>query len=765
MSTLTNIYPINIDFEEFNIFRVKFKADLLEQLRKNYNKDYSFFRNGDYIYISSDAEAQLNIGEELVLLKVAENERIVSSLIKHILFRAFRRIFYDIVPLDFYPFRFLSRKEEHDLISSLLSNNLKGEVGYKRQTEIQFREIEIHNKLTHCAVFNIDYRWVFQKSCLDLHKEGFDLRNLDVVHSMPIPNLEGIIAPDETLIGTIQNSFLEGTHVSINVETNEGSVKYPAEDLFLEKTFANIENYLEFKIGARNTQEIFQKIANSKAARFNLKSLQREIQNLAETFSKIPYNNKDGFVFSISDKSISLENSFQVYEPKYIFDDDDIQKHSNPYFGITSFGPADKSYFQPKQLRILVICHSQKRESYTNFIATLEKGLPNNYDQRGNPKNNYFADGWLGKYKLHSISFDVEEIQDYRSQTYKTVINNYLRKGEKPELVILEIDKDFKKLDVVENPYYQIKAHLLSLGIPVQFVDSRTLTENKTSESFFNIISLQMYAKIGGTAWALPSRRSYDKEIVIGVGSYLERKNKFSKNDKTKIVGITTFFSGEGRYLLGNKCSDVDYDDYFNELLASLREAIENLSKEFNWKQGATILIIFHIFKPIKMVEAQVVEKLISEFTQYRIKYAFVTISEHHPFLLFDPKQRGNERSGKGEYLPKKGTNLILNGFSCLLQSRSVDDIKTKKHGVPKPLLIKIIPSENPDINFRDLNHITQQIYQFSNLSFSGFTTSKTPVTIFYSDKIASWLSKLKKIEGWKPQVVNTELKRKKWFL
>jgi hypothetical protein len=236
-------------------------------------------------------------------------------------------------------------------------------------------------------------------------------------------------------------------------------------------------------------------------------------------------------------------------------------------------------------------------------------------------------------------------------------------------------------------------------------------------------------------------------------------------NDKTKVVGITTFFSGEGRYLQGNKCSDVDYNDYFNELLTSLRVSIEDVSKEFNWKKDSTILIIFHIFKPIKMVEAQVVEKLISEFTQYRIKYAFVTISEHHPFLLFDPSQRGDDRSGKGEYLPQKGTNLILSSFSCLLQSRSVDDIRTKKHGVPKPLLIKIIPSENLNINFGDLSHITQQIYQFSNLSFSGFNTSKTPVTIFYSDKIASWLSRLKKIEGWKPEVVNTELKRKKWFL
>ena len=39
---LTNIYPIKINFNEFNIFRVKFKAGLLDELRKNYNTDRSY---------------------------------------------------------------------------------------------------------------------------------------------------------------------------------------------------------------------------------------------------------------------------------------------------------------------------------------------------------------------------------------------------------------------------------------------------------------------------------------------------------------------------------------------------------------------------------------------------------------------------------------------------------------------------------------------------------------------------------------------------
>ena len=760
---LTNIYPIDIPFEEFNIFRTSYSKDLLNEFRKNHNADYSFFRHSDFIYISSDVDNQLEIGEKLVTLKVDENEEIVSSIIKHIFFRNFIQLF-GITPLSFNPFKFVSRKKEHDVLDKLIPPVLGEKLGYKRQVEIQFRQIEIQNRIRHCAVYNFGYKWFFHKNCEELYREKFELKHLDVVHSIPVPNATSVIAPEEILIGTIQNVFEENSKVVAEVETNEGLVKYDARELFLEKSQHNIESYLRFKLGQRETQAIYQKIANSKTDRVNLKSLQSGIQKLAETLAKPSYGNKDGFIFKISSNSSLPENSFEIYKPTYIFDDDDFQKDNNPYFGITKFGPADKSYFQPKELKILVICHSQNRASFSNFIATLEKGLRDKTDRFGNKKFNYFADGFAGKYKFHKISFVIEEIQDYKSQSYLTTIDEFLKQGLKPDLVILETKQEFRTFNVVESPYYQVKAHLLSQSIPIQFIDNQVIIDKRTDDAFFNLISLQMYAKLGGIPWVLPKRGSYDKEIVIGVGSHVERKNKFSKNEGTKVVGISTFFSGEGRYLFGNRCKEVDYDNYFNELLINLKTSIEEVSKEYNWQRDSTILIIFHIFKPIKKVEAQVVEKLISQFTQFKIKYAFLTISDNHPYILFDLRQKG-DKFGKGECLPEKGTNLKLNDFSSLLQSRGVDEIKSKQHGLPKPLLISLIPSENSEINFRDLSHLTQQIFNFSNLSFSTFATSNLPVTILYSDKIAKWLSQLKKIPGWKPQVVNTELKKKKWFL
>ena len=54
-----NFFPINIDFEEFQISRTKYSDKTLKELRNKYNKSHSFFRDGDYIYISNNSDENI----------------------------------------------------------------------------------------------------------------------------------------------------------------------------------------------------------------------------------------------------------------------------------------------------------------------------------------------------------------------------------------------------------------------------------------------------------------------------------------------------------------------------------------------------------------------------------------------------------------------------------------------------------------------------------------------------------------------------------
>lgn len=72
----------------------------------------------------------------------------------------------------------------------------------------------------------------------------------------------------------------------------------------------------------------------------------------------------------------------------------------------------------------------------------------------------------------------------------------------------------------------------------------------------------------------MPATQSVDREILIGIGHSLDRPNLWSGAEQSRIVGITTFFLGDGSYMLGERLRSVAYADYFNELLKSLEASI-----------------------------------------------------------------------------------------------------------------------------------------------------------------------------------------------
>jgi len=272
-------------------------------------------------------------------------------------------------------------------------------------------------------------------------------------------------------------------------------------------------------------------------------------------------------------------------------------------------------------------------------------------------------------------------------------------------------------------------------------------------------IALQIYAKAGGTPWRLPASHSVDREIVVGVGSSLERKNLWSGAEQSKIVGITTFFLGDGSYILGERLRSVSYAHYFEELLASLKTSIDTVAEQYAWKNGDSVRIVFHIFKPIKNVEADVVAHLVESFPQFNIRFAFVTISTQHPWMML---RNAPKEGAKGNVtLCERGDNLVLDGVNCLLQLRGDRDRPNRTHRPPYPVSVRI----HEKSTFKDLQYIVQQIHDFSYLSWRSFFPSETPVTVFYSNLIASESGKLEKVPGWKAGFIDKHFRRKQWFL
>lgn len=540
--------------------------------------------------------------------------------------------------------------------------------------------------------------------------------------------------------------------------------------MFLRKTKYNIRNYLSFALGEMKSNSIFKRIDEQKEILYNAKTVLNEINQLGYLISedknskeRIKYFNKDGFLFTINSNNEINGKSFSLEKPFFIFDPAGIRTDMIPDKGLNTFGPYDSTFFNPKTPKILAIFNKDNRGFFTQFMNSLLKGMPS---------SKYFKKGLIKKYELHDVDIILTEVNSYDIQNYEKTIKSL---DEKPDLVMVEIPESARHIDIVDSLYYQLKALFMGREIPVQIIN--TLKIKSYNEYILNALALQIYAKLGGTPWVLPASTTLDREIIIGIGNSIIRKSSFRGAPQNRVVGITTFFSGDGQYLMANRAKDVLFEEYFEELLNNLRDSLRSLEKKQGWNNGDTIRLIFHIFKPIKNIEYEAVKQIINEFTKYRIQFSFVTISKKHPFLIFSPDQKGiknyHRNEGlKGQYLPMRGTNIILYTSTCLLQMIGAKEIKSVKHGMGNPLLVRIrLPegsfekSQLEELLFTDLHYIVQQIYNFTYLSWRSFLPVEHPVTMLYSNLISSLLGKLRKIKNWQPNAVNYDLKFKKWFL
>lgn len=741
---IINFYEIKIPFDKFQISRIPYSTEKLRKLRERYNEYCSFFRRGDYIYISPMKNSPFDLPDPITL-SINDNEEVVESLIKHIFFRTFRERYTKYLPTSFYPFSITSSKQEINELDNYLTSDLKNKISFKKSLVVNLRKIEFDNKKKYGFVISTKYKWIFNKNLTELINEGYDVLSKPVIEALPIPGLEKVLAPDEELIGTVKD--ITGNDAIIN--TNIGEENHDLNFLYLQKSKSIIGDYLNFRLGEETTNKIFNTIKSYNEIRFKPSKIINDTNEIAGLLSKLKYENLDSFCFTVNDKVLIVKNSFPTEETSFIYDYTPGYSSKGVLSGLIKFGPYDSSNFDKKNLNILVICSNKNRGAVSSFLAKLKDGIPT---------SKFFKNGLVDLFRLHTVKFDIKDVATPSPDSYKEIIKISLKENQnKPyDLAIVEGSERSKKLDVENNPYYHAKLILLSLGIPVQAVKDSTFRFNdRELGNILGPLSLQIYAKLGGIPWVLPTAKNIDREIIIGVGSSLIRKNLFSEPEQSKVVGITTIFSGDGQYLLGKQLKDVEYENYFSELLISLKNSIENLSKEYGWSENDNIRIVFHIFKPIKNIEADVVKQLISSYTQYRIQHAFVTISEKHPFFLLDENYNHTLYD-----VPLRGSNFLLDDKNCLLQIRGRKELKTSFHKFSDPILIKI----HKDSSFTDINYIAQQILNFTHMSWRSFNPSRQPVTIFYSDLIAELTSKLKKL-GFSTEIIDHHFKDKKWFL
>ncbi|MDF0492253.1 argonaute/piwi family protein [Bradyrhizobium yuanmingense] len=606
---------------------------------------------------------------------------------------------------------------------------------------------------------NVEMQFDISAPLNELQNANVDLIGLHVVRRQPEPG-------KRRLVGRIAR--VEGNVTHLSEGTDGTSIE--TERVKLEGSKESVTRCLATILGPSRYRSLMLALDDEQAGYLLGPDFDRVVEKLGTLLTKTKLPIALGYDARIGERIVlaNSDTSETVYVAPpvdYVFDRTGAQSNAFAWPGLTQFGPFDRTTFANKSPRLLVVFPASTQGKVETFLRAFRDGLGSNY--RG------FAKGFRDLFGLVNIEFVMcpvhVQISDRSGSeaAYRNAIENRLSAVDDVQGAIVVLFEEHAHLKGLQNPYLRTKALLLTLGIAAQEVRMPTVTQMAGSLQYtLQNFAVSVYAKLNGTPWTVNQDKAISDELVVGMGFAEFSGSRFE--DRQRFVGITTVFSGDGTYLLGNISKECNYADYPKMVRDSMLAVLRELRTRNNWRPGDTVRVIFHAHRPLKRVDVgNIVFACVREIGAEQIlQMAFVTVSHDHPFIIMDRSEKGEpiKRDSdvmKGEFAPVRGTIARIGKSTRLLATNSHKLIKRANSPLPAPLLISL----HPDSTFKDVDYIAEQTLKFTSLSWRSTLPARTPVTIFYSERIAELLGRLKDVPDFSTTALSVKLKWSRWFL
>ena len=653
----------------------------------------------------------------------------------------------------------LSAREEDDLLRRVLPRgfSVPSWLEFRAAYEFNVRIERPGGRPTVLLAIDARARPCLDGSVADLLALGVHVEDLYVRRAVPV---------DDTRLA--HNGRLTGRIVGINdgairlSDHDEGWASIPATDAMLEprmEVLARVLASLQQRPGdSAAVLEALRAAAGTLAAGQERLRRLRSLEEYLRGQSVVLAPRLQGQF----GKLVSTEGRFPPHEvvqkPALLFDATGRRTNRWNQGGLDQHGPYDRYQFSPKRLNIIVICRADLQGRVEQFVGQLLNGVDG---VKGGDV------GFLRRFAFERPYVHVIPTRDATPFSYRAAalaaVEHITDRGETWNLALVQTEEAMETLEGDANPYLVSKAFFLTNGIAVQHVHFETIDQPPRQRAWaLNNIGLACYAKLGGVPWLLPSDQTVAHELVIGLGSHQETSSRFGVGDR--YVGITTVFSGDGRYLLESRTRAVPFDEYGEAMLQAVRTAVEHVRRDFAWGATDPVRLVFHVFKPVKDAEATAVRTLMSELDLAHAEFAFLHIADAHPYRVFDEMERGAPAGGgsrKGACAPPRGLLIRLSDRDALLCLKGARELKQRTDGHPGPLLLNL----HRKSSFRDLTYLGRQAFAFSCHSWRSFLPSPLPITVLYSQLVAQNLKRLSRVSGWSDDAIVGRIGRTRWFL
>jgi hypothetical protein len=578
----------------------------------------------------------------------------------------------------------------------------------QRRVVLNFETRTIKNQDKSSTVYlacGVSTRNIIEASCADMLEANVPLvgRYVETRSSADDPRVESYLR----LAGRVTD--IRGSKLTLE-DFGDGSPSIEAANVFLEPRPENMAWCVKQYAGSNADRVLDQ----ADATAMQLLSGRDRLSLIGKTFDYLRNQTIElvpGAPLVLGplagSKPASLPfRSEPISKPRLVFDPSGTKSDSWNERGLDQYGPYDQRTFTPKQLRIAVVCQAVHEGQVDGFLGKFLDGLPDVKTGSGDFVRAPYAKGFIRRYALEAPKLQTFTAENTSVAAYTAACREAIEAatdgGFEWNLAIVQIDHDFRELPGPDNPYFATKAMFLKNRVPVQEITLETMRFGDQQLVFaMNNMSVATYSKIGGIPWLLKSHPTVAHELVVGIGSQTISTSRLGNQER--VVGITTVFSSDGKYLLDDRTAAVPHDQYKVELFKSLSRSIENVRRIDNWRSTDAVRLIFHVFKQMADHEADAVGDLVESLGLTQVKYAFLHVVDNHPFTIFDEANKGvrQGRGLKGVYAPDRGLTMALGDGESLLCFTGPRDLKQARHGMPQPTLLKL----HRRSTFRDMTY------------------------------------------------------------
>jgi hypothetical protein len=756
---LLNGFRLTLSSHEFEAYTLPLPDNSqVKELRAAHRDWLLSWREGTVYALARVPQPETIIGQP-TRLRCSDHLPFLVSLIDELLprkfpsYESFRRR----------PFAFIGKKEE--LVGSI-AKQLRQPSALLRHFTIrptfmlEAKIIEPTPNDTSIGLFlTINTKWETTADPAALSAAGVNPSGLYVVRRQT--------APDERrLVGQIQS--ITGNTIHLRAAYDDRTT-VSSDEVFLEGSKASFARCLKTLLG--RDYDFFEQARQREEAKFlSGPAIKDLLQQFHKFFQKDPVLTiTDALTVTINEQlgviNTSAYQTVHVAPPvQYYFNPARTKASPYPWAGIQNFGPFSKDTFPKRSPTIIVVFPDNTQGATETFLRYLRDGITTN-------GRSPYGGGFAKLYGLLNPTFTMVKVavgsgnHADPANAYRHAIEEHLAaEPNMPDAAIVVLNDAHADLPDNNSPYLVAKATLMLAGIPAQEI--RTSKLGKSSYELQYILqnfTIALYAKMNGTPWTVNQDTTISDELVIGIGTSEISENRFAK--KSRYIGITTVFRGDGNYLLSHVSKDCTYDEYPGVLQDTTEHILQDIRQRNGWNPGDNIRLIFHTYKPLKNVEVAEIAKraALAVGKEQTIEFAFLTLTMEHPFLVIDPAQQGRTtKSGaKAIFVPERGTITQLGRYTRLVCTNGPFLIKHENAPLPAPLLVHI----HKGSTFTDLAYLSEQVLKFTGLSWRSALPARKPVSIYYSELIAELLGRLRSVDGWTPAILNMKLRASRWFL